>query len=486
MNGTYIAIDLKSFYASVECRRLNLEPLDVNLVVADKSRTDKTICLAVTPSLKAMGISGRPRMFQVISAVREINEKRLKNAPGHRFRAKSFKASELASDPSLELDYIVATPHMAMYMEISSRIYDVYLNYVSADDIHVYSVDEVFMDVSGYLNLYGMTARGLVMTMIRDVLYRTGITATAGIGSNLYLCKVAMDIVAKHIPPDKDGVRIAELDEMSYRRLLWSHTPITDFWRVGRGYSSRLAAFGMDTMGDVARMSIENEKLLYDLFGINAEILIDHAWGWENCTIKQIKAYRPQSSSLSTGQVLSEGYSFEKGCLIVKEMADSLAFDILDKGLLTCGLELYAGYDAKLSEMYSGPYLTDRYGRTVPRSVHASERFDCYTSSAARIRTAAEKLYRKTVNRKLLVKRLNLCVCDVIPEGSESSFRIQGELFDVDDKLPYSQDIREKRRMLAVIGIKKRFGKNAILRGMDFEKGATAAERNNQIGGHRA
>ncbi len=493
MERTYIAIDLKSFYASAECRRLKLDPLNTNLVVADSSRTDKTICLAVSPSLKALGVPGRPRLFEAKEIVQRINAERKMRAPGHRFRDKSCYASELKADPSLELDFVIAPPHMAHYMNVSASIYDIYLNYVAPEDIHVYSIDEVFMDVTHYLGTYGVSARDLAMTMIRDVLGKTGITATAGIGPNLYLCKVAMDIIAKHIPADRDGVRIAEVDEMSYRKQLWNHTPLTDFWRVGNGYASKLSAFGMNTMGDIARMSLKNERLLYELFGVNAELLIDHAWGWEPCTMAQIKAYRPESNSLSSGQVLPEPYEYDKGLLIAKEMADSLALDLVEKGLVTNSIGLYVSYDSKCPDNFKGPFSFDWYGRKAPKSVHGSVRFDSFTSSADEIRTAISTIYESIVDRSLCVRRLNVAAGNVVMEGYEEPCgNEQLDLFTDYDaekaerrKKRERQD-KEKRQMLAALEIRKKFGKNAIVRGMDLEDGAKTIERNNQIGGHKA
>ena len=490
---TYIAIDLKSFYASAECRRLQLDPLDANLVVADSSRTEKTICLAVSPSLKALGIPGRPRLFEVIQAVQAINSRRKLNAPGHRFRDKSCYASELEKDPSLELDFIIAPPHMAHYMNVSARIYDIYLNYVAPEDIHVYSIDEVFMDVTHYLGTYRMTAHELAMKMIKDVLSQTGITATAGIGTNLYLCKVAMDIEAKHIPADADGVRIAELDERSYREKLWTHEPLTDFWRVGHGYASKLNAMGMFTMGDIARMSLKNERLLYEMFGVNAELLIDHAWGWEPCTMAQIKAYRPQSNSLSSGQVLPEAYSWEKGLLIVKEMADNLALDLVEKSLVTNSVGLYVSYDARCPDDFDGEFGFDWYGKKVPKSVNATRRFEDYTSSAVDIRQAVEDMYSRIVDKRLFVRRVNIAAGNVVHEGYEQ--KCSGEQLDLftdydaleaQRRKDRARLAKEKRQMQAAVEIKKRFGKNAILRGMNLEEGAKTVERNNQIGGHKA
>ena len=489
---TYIAIDLKSFYASAECRRLKLDPLNTNLVVADSSRTEKTICLAVSPSLKSYGIGGRPRLFEVVQAVKEINARRKLNAPGRCFRDKSYYASELASDPSLEVDYVVAPPHMAHYMNVSARIYDIYLNYVAAEDIHVYSIDEVFIDVTHYLGTYRMTAHELAIRMIRDVLSETGITATAGIGTNLYLAKIAMDIEAKHIPADKDGVRIAELDEMSYRRRLWSHRPITDFWRVGHGTQARLERLGIHTMGDIARMSLRNERALYEMFGVNAELLIDHAWGWEPCTMAQIKAYRPQSNSLSSSQVLPEPYDNEKGLLIVKEMADSLALDLLEKGLVTDIIGLYVNYDSKCPDDFKGDFGFDWYGRKVPKSVNSTMRLEVRTSSAVEIRGAAVRLYEQLTDKRLFVRRITISAGNVVMEGYEDKCCVQMDLFtdyEALERKKQQDDARrdkEKRQMLAALEIKKRYGRNAIVRGMDMEDGATGMDRNNQIGGHKA
>ena len=490
---TYIAIDLKSFYASAECRSLQLDPLDANLVVADSSRTDKTICLAVSPSLKALGIPGRPRLFEVVQAVQAINAKRKLNAPRHRFRDKSCYASELEKDPSLELDFVIAPPHMARYMNVSAQIYDIYLDYVAPEDIHVYSIDEVFMDVTHYLGTYRMTAHELAMKMIRDVLAKTGITATAGIGTNLYLCKVAMDIEAKHIPADADGVRIAELDEHTYREKLWSHEPLTDFWRVGHGYAAKLNAMGMFTMGDVARMSLKNERLLYEMFGVNAELLIDHAWGWEPCTMAQIKAYKPQSNSLSSSQVLPEAYSWDKGLLIVKEMADNLALDLVEKSLVTNSVGLYINYDSQCPDDFDGEFGYDWYGRKVPKSVNATQKFENYTSSAVDIRQAAEDMYEGIVDKRLSVRRVTIGAGNVVHEGYEQSCsNEQLDLFTDYDELEAQRKkdrarlAKEKRQMQAALEIKKKFGKNAILRGMNLEEGAKTVERNNQIGGHKA
>lgn len=500
-NRSYIAIDLKSFYASAECADRRLDPLRTHLVVADASRTEKTICLAVSPSLKAYGLPGRARLFEVVEAVRKINAERRRLAPGRRFRGKSCNDAELRQDPSLELDYVVATPRMARYLEVSARIYGIYLKYVSPEDIHVYSIDEVFMDVTRYLRLYRKTAREIAAMLIHEVLKETGITATAGIGTNLFLAKVAMDIVAKHIPADEDGVRLAELDERKYRRQLWSHRPLTDFWRVGRGYAEKLEAFGMFTMGDICRMSLKHEKLLYELFGVNAELLIDHAWGWEPCTIAAIKAYRPSSNSLSSGQVLQEAYDFSKARLVVREMADTLALDLVEKHLLTDQVALAVGYDTEnladpeRRRRYHGAVLLDHYGRPVPKDVHGGARLTGLTSSSREIQQALMLLFDQLVDRNLLVRRLNVVACRVVPEEHAALAEhtlFQPDLFTDYQALAKEKEAveqrreREKRTQEAVISIRKKLGKNAILKGMNLEEGATGRMRNEQIGGHRA
>ncbi len=477
---TYIAIDLKSFYASVECAERGLDPLTTNLVVADSSRTDKTICLAVSPSLKAYGISGRPRLFEVKQRVSQINEDRRRAAPGRRLSGKSTDDPLLRSNPSLALDFIVATPRMALYMEVSSRIYAVYLKYIAPEDIHVYSIDEVFIDATDYLVTYSCSAHDLAMRMIRDVLATTGITATAGIGTNLYLAKVAMDIVAKHTEPDKDGVRVASLDEISYRRLLWDHTPLTDFWRVGHGISARLEAAGIHTMGELARNSLDPawEAFLYKTFGVNAELLIDHAWGWEPCTMAHIKAFRPSSNSLGSGQVLMEPYSFEKARVVVGEMIDSLVMDLVEKRLVTDQIVLSVNYE-HLDDRPDGTNLVrDWYGRTVPKPAHGSVNLGRKTSSTHIISEAALSLYDRIVNPKLKVRRLGVAAMNVTDEDSEVE---QLELFD--DSFDKE---KERRQQEAILQIRRKFGKNAILKGMNFEDGATAKERNMQIGGHKA
>jgi len=486
----YIAIDLKSFYASVECVALGLDPLKTHLVVADKARTDKTICLAVSPSLKAYGVPGRPRLFEVVQKVREINYERRRSAPGRRFRGKSHFAPELAADPSLELDYVVARPRMSLYMEISCRIYSVYLRYVSSEDIHVYSIDEVFIEATKYMRLYGISAREFAMTLVRAVLAETGITATAGIGSNMYLAKIAMDIVAKKMEPDEYGVRIAELDEMEYRRILWDHVPLTDFWRIGRGISRKLEANGMFTMGDVARVSIRNEGKLYRLFGINAELLIDHAWGWEPCTMGDIKSYTPEGKSLSSGQVLKEPYDFDRARLVIREMADMLSLDLVAKGLICDQVVVTVGYDISSTGGYGGDIEVDRYGRSVPHSVHGSKNLGGFTASSRRIIEAASDIFDEKVDRALCVRRMYVVANHAIPEDqADAAYRPEQldiftaagerERMDADEK-------RERRMQSAILEIKKKYGKNAVLRGMNFEEGATARERNGQVGGHRA
>ena len=498
---TYIAIDLKSFYASVECRELGLDPLTTNLVVADKSRTDKTICLAVSPSLKAHGIPGRARLFEVVQRVAQVNARRLAAAPGRRFTGKSADALALRRDPSLELDYLVATPRMSYYMDYSTRIYQIYLKYAAPEDIHVYSIDEVFIDATAYLKTTALSAREFAMRMIREVLASTGITATAGIGPNLYLCKVAMDIWAKHIQPDADGVRIAELDEMTYRRYLWAHQPITDFWRVGRGIAKKLAEYGMHTMGDVARCSLgaeneaHNEALLYRLFGVNAELLIDHAWGWEPCEIRHIKAFRPESNSLSVGQVLQRPYSFDEGRIILREMTDGLVLDLVDKGLLTDQVVLTVGYDRQsLTADYRGPVELDRYGREAPKMAHGSENIGAMSSSTRQIMDAALRLYDRIVDRGLLVRRLYLVVSHITPAAEASAAPVyeQLDLFSdsPDEQARQQQDAearkKEERLQQAMLSIKKRYGKNAILHATSYQEAATGRDRNKQIGGHKA
>lgn len=493
----YIAIDLKSFYASVECVGRGLDPLDTNLVVADPTRTEKTICLAVSPSLKSYGIPGRARLFEAIQKVREVNAQRKYKSPGHSFSHESYFHSELIKDPSAELTFITAPPRMAHYMEVSTRIYNVYLKYIAPEDIHVYSIDEVFIDATDYLKTYGMTPRELAMKMVLDVLETTGITATAGIGTNLYLCKIAMDIYAKHCKPDKNGVRIAELDEMSYRRILWDHRPLTDFWRVGRGISKKLEEHGMYTMGDVARCSVGresdyyNEDLLYKLFGVNAELLIDHAWGWEPTEISDIKSYRPESSSLSSGQVLQEPYEFSKARLVLKEMADLLSLELVSKRIVTDQIVLTVGYDIEsLNKSYSGAVETDRYGRKIPKTAHSSENIGRYTSSTKLICETAMKLFDRIVDKDLLVRRMYIVANHIITENDAEKEReyVQLNLFSDTGKQESEENElkKEKDMQKAILKIKSKYGKNSIIKGMNLKEGATALERNRQIGGHKA
>ncbi len=552
-NRMYLAIDLKSFYASVECVERGLDPITTNLVVADQSRTEKTICLAVSPSLKSYGISGRPRLFEVSQKVKEVNRKRRQQAPDKKLAGASYLDTELKENPQMAVDYIVAPPRMAKYLEISARIYSIYLKYIAPEDIHVYSIDEVFMDITQYQktyqltardlamkmirnvleetgitatagigsNLYlckvamdleakhisaDLTARDLAMKMIRNVLEETGITATAGIGSNLYLCKVAMDLEAKHISADRYGVRIAELDEMTYRKKLWTHRPLTDFWRVGHGYAKKLEEHGLYTMGDIARCSLGtvtdyyNEDLLYRLFGVNAELLIDHAWGWEPCTMADIKAYRPQSNSISSGQVLQCPYPFEKARLVVHEMVDQMALDLVDKGLVTNQIILTVGYDienlsgGKDRKKYQGVVTTDRYGRDLPRHAHGTVNLDGYTSSSRRMADAVLSLFDQIVNSNLLIRRLTIAANHVVEETSvvKQAQYHQLELFadpaEEEARLnkEHAQLEREKRMQETMLSIKKKYGKNAILKGMNLQEGATAKTRNRQIGGHKA
>ncbi len=493
----YIAIDLKSFYASVECVDRGLDPLDTNLVVADPTRTEKTICLAVSPSLKSYGIPGRARLFEAIQKVREVNAQRKYKAPGHSFSHESYFHSELIKDPSAELTFITAPPRMAHYMEVSTRIYNVYLKYIAPEDIHIYSIDEVFIDATDYLKTYGLTPHELAMKMVLDVLETTGITATAGIGTNLYLCKIAMDIYAKHCEPDKNGVRIAELDEMSYRRILWDHRPLTDFWRVGRGISKKLEEHGMYTMGDVARCSVGresdyyNEDLLYKLFGVNAELLIDHAWGWEPTEISDIKSYRPESSSLSSGQVLQEPYEFSKAKLVLKEMADLLSLELVSKRIVTDQIVLTVGYDIEsLKKSYSGAVETDRYGRKIPKTAHSSENIGRYTSSTKLICETAMKLFDRIVDKELLVRRMYIVANHIITENDAEKEReyIQLNLFSDTGKQEAEENElkKEKDMQKAILKIKSKYGKNSIIKGMNLKEGATALERNRQIGGHKA
>ena len=494
----YIAIDLKSFYASVECIDRGLDPMTTNLVVADKSRTEKTICLAVSPSLKAYGIPGRARLFEVVQKVREVNRQRQRCAPNGRLTGKSCFAPELKADNSLAVDYLVAPPRMAYYMEMSTRVYQVYLKYVAPEDMHVYSIDEVFIDATCYIRVKKCTAKEFAKTIMRDVLQTTGITATAGIGTNLYLCKIAMDVGAKHIVADEDGARIAELDEMTYRRTLWDHTPLTDFWRVGKGYAEKLASVGIYTMGDIARCSLGkitdyyNEDLLYKLFGVNAELLIDHAWGWEPCTIADIKAYKPEAKSIGSGQVLQEPYSVEKARLVADEMADALALDLVSKNLVTDQIVMTVGYDIANKD-YKGEITIDRYGRKIPKHAHGTQNLKKQTSSEKLIRAATLELFDRIVDKDFLVRRLYITAGKVVDESEKKEpVPEQMDLFT-----DYAEEERkraeekerlekERKRQQAVLDIKNKYGKNAILKGMNLEEGATAKSRNGQIGGHKA
>ena len=497
----YIAIDLKSFYASVECRERGLDPLDTNLVVADESRTDKTICLAVTPSLKAYGIPGRARLFEVKQSIEQVNAARKQKLRGRSFTGSSHIHSELEKDPSLSLDFLIAPPRMALYMEYSTRIYSIYMKYVAPEDVIVYSIDEVFIDVTAYLGIYGLSPHDLAMKMILDVLNTTGITATAGIGTNLYLCKVAMDVMAKHIPADENGVRIAMLDEMSYRRSLWAHRPITDFWRVGRGYARKLEQYGIHTMGDVARCSEQNEALLYRLFGKNAELLIDHAWGYEPCTVEAVKAYRPETNSISSGQVLHCPYDKGKARLVLREMADALSLDLVAKRLVTDQIVITIGYDIEnltdpeRRKQYSGQVVTDRYGRQVPKHAHGTENLGVFTSSTQEIVEAASRLYDRITDSNLLIRRMNITANHVTDESlvpKEEETCEQLSLFtdytaeEEKRKIRAKRQESERRLQEATVTIRKRYGKNAILKGMNLLEGATARDRNRQIGGHKA
>lgn len=499
-NYIYAAIDLKSFYASVECVERGLNPLTTNLVVADESRTEKTICLAVTPSLKSYGIPGRARLFEVIQKVDAVNIGRQRKAQNGTFTGSSYNDTELKKNPGMKLDFIIAKPRMAHYMKCSTDIYKIYLKYFAPEDIHVYSIDEVFIDLTGYLDTYNLSAHDLVRTVIRDILKTTGITATAGIGTNLYLSKIAMDIVAKHVEPDKDGVRIAELDEISYRRLLWNHRPITNFWRVGKGYEKRLADLGLYTMGDVARCSLGkkheyyNEDLLYKTFGINAELLIDHAWGYEPCTIADIKNYKPENRSTGAGQVLSCPYSFDKARLVVHEMADALVLDLVDKELVTDQIVLTVGYDKENLKGYKGEVTNDRYGRKIPKQAHGTINLKRTTSSTRLITEAALELYDRIVDKDLLVRRMYVVANRVVPKSSveEQPVFEQMDMFTDYEALEKQNEAekaalaKEERMQHVILDIKKKFGKNAIVKGMNLQEGATAIDRNKQIGGHKA
>ena len=524
-NGrTYLAIDLKSYYASVEAADRHLDPLTTNLVVADSSRTEKTICLAVSPSLKAHGISGRARLFEVVQRVKEVNQERFQKAMrlgklpkdedgNYHFTSASFDADALAADPALELSYIIAPPRMKLYEQISTKIFSIYMKYIAPEDIHVYSIDECFLDVTSYLNTYRMSAHELAITMIRDVLYNTGITATAGIGTNMYLAKVAMDIVAKHVKPDKDGVRIAELTEQTYRELLWCHTPLTDFWRIGPGISKRLADLNCFTMGDVARQSIKDESILYAALGINAELVIDHAWGWEPTEIKTIKSYKPETNSISSGQVLMEPYEFDKARLIVREMTELLALDLVRKGVVTKKVELTIGYDrtsivtvyrgktiadsifnvASTGKRYTGKVVVDQYGRPCPKHAHGTGNIDRWTNSTRRIMDVMLELYDRIIDKDLTVRRVTLVACNLIPEGEiPADAPEQLDLFTdyaALEKKKVAEDAadeKERRLQKTALLLQQKFGKNVIVKGMNLQEGATTILRNGQIGGHAA
>ena len=491
---TYIAIDLKSFYASVECVERGLDPLKNNLVVADEGRTEKTICLAVSPSLKAHGVSGRARLFEVVERVKQVNNNRKLNINYADFKGESYNADEL-NDDYLKLSYIVAPPRMNLYKKYSNRIFAIYSNFVSPEDILVYSIDEVFIDATNYLRSRGVTAYQLAMDMIKAVLAETGITATAGIGTNMYLAKVAMDIVAKHIEADKDGVRIAKLDEMSYRRQLWNYRPITDFWRVGRGIGKRLESVGIYTMGDIAKCSIGsdtefyNENLLYNLFGINAELLIDHAWGWEPCTIEDVKSYKPDTKSISSGQVLIRPYSFDETAVIVREMAELLALDLVDKKVTTNQIVLTLNYDTEnIKKGYKGEITVDGYGRKIPKHAHGTSNINRLTSSSKLVVNAAMDVFYRIADRSLSVRKVSICANHITDENKTEPANVQLDLFTDYSKIKAEEDALKKERSLqnAMLRIQKRYGKNAILKGTNLQDCATTVERNNQVGGHKA
>ena len=495
----YLCIDLKSFYASVECMERNLDPVTTNLVVADDTRTEKTICLAVSPSLKSYGIPGRARLFEVIQKVKRINYERKKDAPYHKFTGKSYNDTQLKNNRSLELDYIIAPPRMAYYIKYSTEIYNVYLKYLSEDDIYVYSIDEVFCDITNYLKLYKTTAKQLATKILQDVYETTGITATAGIGTNMYLSKVAMDIVAKHIQPDKNGVRIAFLNEEEYRKRLWEHKPLTDFWRVGKGYAKKLEINNIYTMGDIARCSIENEDLLYNLFGVNAELLIDHAWGYEPCTIKDVKSYKPITKSITSGQVLHCAYNYNKAKLIVREMCDLLALDLVKKQCLTNQLVLTINYDIEnlispeIKNKYDGEIVEDMYGRKIPKPAHGTINLTHKTQSATLIIKAVSELYDRIVDKKLLIKKINISATNLVEEEQVKENKIyeQFNLFNNTEQLDKKRrdekidEQKEKALQKTILDIKEKYGKNSILKAMNLEEGATTIERNKQIGGHK-
>lgn len=498
MEKVYMCIDLKSFYASVECIERGLDPLNTNLVVADESRTEKTVCLAITPSLKQYGLGGRARLFEVIQKVKSINYERRKNNNYKKFNSKSFLDSELKKDRTLELDFIIAPPQMKKYMKYSTNIYKIYLKYLAPEDIFVYSIDEVFCDITTYLSMYQMTAKELVSKIIKDVYDTTGITATAGIGTNMYLAKVCMDIVAKHAEPNEIGVRIAEIDEMSYRKLLWNHKPLTSFWRVGKGIADKLEKNGLYTMGDVARCSLNNENLLYKLFGVNAELLIDHAWGWEPTTIEEVKAYKPERNSISSGQVLHSPYKYENAKLIVREMIDLLSLDLTDKHLVTKQLVLDIGYDIEnltnpaIKKMYNGEITIDNYGREVPKHSHGTINLDYNTSSSKVLSKKCIELYDRIVNKNLLIRKINITACNIIDEDIVEKEVVHEQLNLFSSSDDYEQKIEDKKRQKednklqhVLLDIKNKYGKNSILKGMNLEEGGTTIDRNNQVGGHK-
>ena len=498
MKKIYMCIDLKSFYASVECIERGLDPLNTNLVVADESRTEKTVCLAITPSLKQYGLGGRARLFEVVQKVKNINYERRKNNNYKKFNSKSYLDSELKKDKNLELDFIIAPPQMKKYMKYSTNIYSIYLKYLAPEDIFVYSIDEVFCDITNYLNMYQMTPKELVSKIIQDVYDTTGITATAGIGTNMYLAKVCMDIVAKHSEPNEIGVRIAEIDEMSYRKLLWNHKPLTSFWRVGKGIANKLEKNGLYTMGDIARCSLNNENLLYKLFGVNAELLIDHAWGWEPTTIEDVKAYKPERNSISSGQVLHSPYKYEKAKLIVREMIDLLSLDLTDKHLVTKQLVLDIGYDIEnltnptIRRLYDGEITIDSYGREVPKHSHGTINLDYNTSSTKVLSKKCIELYDRIVNKNLLIRKINITACNVINENKAKNEVVFEQLNLFCSTNDSEQNIEEKKKQEednklqhTLINIKNKYGKNSILKGMNLEEGATTIDRNNQVGGHK-
>ncbi len=489
MDYKYICIDLKSFYASVECVERKMDPLKTNLVVADTSRTNKTICLAISPALKKYGLPGRARLFEVIKKVKEINSIRRKKNNNKKFISKTINLDD-AKDLNKEIDFIIAPPRMKLYMDYSNRIYNIYLKYASCEDIFVYSIDEVFIDISTYLHTYKLSVNQLLTIIIQDIYDETGISATGGIGTNLYLAKVAMDIVAKHIEPNEYGVRIAKLNNISYRKLLWTHQPLTDFWRVGTGYANKLRENNIYTMGDIARMSINDEEFLFKLFGINAELLIDHAWGEETVSLKDIRKYKPKSNSLGSGQVLHQPYSYEKTKIIIKEMLDNLTLDLVKKGFVTKAIVLSVGYDIENTKFYIGQTKKDHYGRIVPKSAHGTVNLDRYSSSFMEILPQVMNLFEQIIDKNLTVRRINITAINIIPKQSiEKNKQIkQLSIFDniEEDKIKKEQEEKDLKLSKIIINIKEKYGKNAILKGMDLEEGGTTIERNEQVGGHRA